>query len=758
MMRFLRKGDCYALEKPIKKRYYLSLNSFQCLLLPLGTIYYQFSCNVQLSRARGTTGEGEKSKKQAVMKPSWSMASVMSFNTLLIHCYYFTHTWRILRPYTKTASARVAGWFGMASRLGRTLVHICSTGVRLLFECCSSAVRVRVEAQSKASRRAPEGLSNKCRSRVEAQSKDCRRALEGLPNNSRSRVEELANRPPRFTCNDGKIVNDLYMNQLVLRWFESFCGVVRGKVGSMLVKDKRSSQNGLNESGGFLLDKERADDIKRPMVYGLQLIAIFCVLFNFASTMEVKAQELRPGGATGIGEIKPLEIGDTVPEEIWNMPLQVVNHPEGKETITLNEYRDKKLIILDFWATWCGSCLASMPYMHELQTEMGEQAKVLPITFQDNKTILDFLNKSISPTITAIKSSFSSIVDGKVLDAYFPSKSIPHVVVLDAKGIVRAISVPSALNVENLEEMIADGNAQPVRQRVNTIDSPLLSDVAGTNGIYYSAFLAYNAAMPFTASFRTDSAKGHAHYYSLNTRLIKLFGQTVFVGDENVKHTGIHLLPSRRILEVAEPALYDQNNNEYPLEKVIFTYESIMPFKTTITEAKRKMKNDLEFQFALQAGLEKIKVPCLVLTVSDTSRLPYAKEGSQRKLVRRGVTVLNEGYEVLDHPIRTRSSSYMQNYPIKQLVYMLNKLGDGKTPFVIDETGVYKNLDLDIVDELSDFDKLEEVLLLQGIKIEKEERELMMFVLKDPNYQRPSAELALTPSGYVYRNQEEVGL
>ncbi|MCY4778910.1 SusC/RagA family TonB-linked outer membrane protein [Sphingobacterium sp. UT-1RO-CII-1] len=290
MMRFLRKGDCYALEKPIRKRYYLSLNSFQCLLLSLSTIYYQFSCYVQKSRARGTTGKGGRGTNQAGMKLSWSMVSVMCFNTLLIHCYYFTHTWRILRPYTKTASARVAGVFGLASRLGRTLVHICSTGVRLLFECCSSAVRVRVEAQSKASRRAPEGLSNKCRSRLEAQSKDCRRALEGLSNNSRSRVEELANRPLRFTCKEGKVENDLYMNRLILRWFESFCEGVRGKVGSMLIKNKRSSQNGLNEADGFLLDKERADDIKKPMTYGLQLIAIFCVLFSSLVYTQASAQ------------------------------------------------------------------------------------------------------------------------------------------------------------------------------------------------------------------------------------------------------------------------------------------------------------------------------------------------------------------------------------------------------------------------------------------------------------------------------------
>ena len=58
-MRFLRKGDRYALNKPLNKRYLLPISSFQCLLLSLSTYYYQFSCNVQESRASGATGYGK---------------------------------------------------------------------------------------------------------------------------------------------------------------------------------------------------------------------------------------------------------------------------------------------------------------------------------------------------------------------------------------------------------------------------------------------------------------------------------------------------------------------------------------------------------------------------------------------------------------------------------------------------------------------------------------------------------------------------
>src|SRR5690606_15035157 len=78
-----------------------------------------------------------------------------------------------------------------------------------------------------------------------------------------------------------------------------------------------------------------------------------------------KAQSRQDVGTAEV--VRPLQIGDTIPEELWNMPLQVVNHPEGKDTITLNDYRDKKLIILDFWATWCAPCIRSMKELAVIQ-------------------------------------------------------------------------------------------------------------------------------------------------------------------------------------------------------------------------------------------------------------------------------------------------------------------------------------------------------------------------------------------------------
>jgi len=87
---------------------------------------------------------------------------------------------------------------------------------------------------------------------------------------------------------------------------------------------------------------------------------------------------------TLVESMRPLQIGDSIPEALWHLPLQVVNHPEGKDTITLNDYRNKKLIVLDFWATWCKPCLLSLAKLDTIQatSDKGDLA-VLPILVYD---------------------------------------------------------------------------------------------------------------------------------------------------------------------------------------------------------------------------------------------------------------------------------------------------------------------------------------------------------------------------------------
>ena len=75
-------------------------------------------------------------------------------------------------------------------------------------------------------------------------------------------------------------------------------------------------------------------------------------------------------GAEKGGEKKSglLSVGDTAPE--WALA-----DAEGR-THKLSEYRGR-IVVLDFWATWCGPCAKVMPRLEKLRKKYGERGVVV---------------------------------------------------------------------------------------------------------------------------------------------------------------------------------------------------------------------------------------------------------------------------------------------------------------------------------------------------------------------------------------------
>ena len=65
------------------------------------------------------------------------------------------------------------------------------------------------------------------------------------------------------------------------------------------------------------------------------------------------------------------------------------------ELISVNKRKiDKdKLILIDFWATWCGPCIASFPHLEELQEKYKDDLQILAISDEKVDVVANFLAK-----------------------------------------------------------------------------------------------------------------------------------------------------------------------------------------------------------------------------------------------------------------------------------------------------------------------------------------------------------------------------
>jgi thiol-disulfide isomerase/thioredoxin len=133
------------------------------------------------------------------------------------------------------------------------------------------------------------------------------------------------------------------------------------------------------------------------------------------------------------------EVGQQAPEIQWATTIQFDTAPAGK----LSDLRGS-VVLLEFWATWCGPCRAIIPKMNKLHAEKLNQGLIIiGLSNEDEAVVKNFLQKTQMDYPIALAKADGYDVQG-----------IPHSFLIGTDGKLLWRGHPASLDVAMIDKAL----------------------------------------------------------------------------------------------------------------------------------------------------------------------------------------------------------------------------------------------------------------------------------------------------------------
>jgi peroxiredoxin len=117
-------------------------------------------------------------------------------------------------------------------------------------------------------------------------------------------------------------------------------------------------------------------------------------------------------------------------------------------TVSLKAYQGK-VVLLDFWATWCTGCKKEIPWFSEFQTTFGPQAfAVIGVSMDEDgwKTLKPFLAENHVP--------YTMVLGDEATARQYGIEALPDTFLIDKQGNVAAAYVGGLVDKDNIKANI----------------------------------------------------------------------------------------------------------------------------------------------------------------------------------------------------------------------------------------------------------------------------------------------------------------
>ncbi|MDB5143667.1 MAG: hypothetical protein JWQ66_2380 [Mucilaginibacter sp.] len=392
------------------------------------------------------------------------------------------------------------------------------------------------------------------------------------------------------------------------------------------------------------------------------VLALLCLNFS------LNAQEQQA--------LTALRIGDSVPEVTIN---NIINYPHNSSRTS--DFRGK-LLILDFWATWCSPCIDMIPVIDSLQKQFPSRVQFLEVAYQSQQEVELFMRKHTGK----FQINCPVVMADTILQQLFPHRTLPHFVWIDGNGKVVQITDFTAINAVNIRKVL-NGTNVPIRQKNDApaiphdTSKPFLVNGNGGDGsglICHSVLSAYDPGLHSRMVYERFAATDprNSHITCTNVNLQHLYRLAYSEGYRNFGDNKV-------IMEVRDTnqltsAFHGEDYREWMQQGHAYCYELTQPSSRRISLYK-KMQQDMVYFFPqYTASVEKRGHRCIALVrTSGADKLKSAGDTPVLELNDSGIKVRNLR---LDQLVRRLDQYFQQNSPYP----------------LVDHTGYTANADISI--------------------------------------------------------------